>query len=34
MCAEGAGLPLIKKVLYGVLVDNKKDNPQWAACSK
>lgn len=22
MCAEGAGLPLIKKVLYGVLVDN------------
>jgi hypothetical protein len=24
ICAEGAGLPLIKKVLYGVLIDNRQ----------
>jgi hypothetical protein len=32
-CAEGACLPLIKKVLYGVLIDNRQKaigNEQWA----
>ena len=24
MCEEGSGLPLIKKVLYGVFIDNEK----------
>jgi hypothetical protein len=24
MCVEAGGLPLIKKVLYGVLIDNRK----------
>jgi len=24
MCEEGSGLPLIKKVLYGILIDNRE----------
>ncbi|SEN03030.1 hypothetical protein [Niastella yeongjuensis] len=27
MCADEGGLPLIKKVLYGVLIDNEKIRP-------